>query len=80
MLRKVVKIRLDPTEEQQIQLAQAFGCSRWWWNYALNYSIETYKETGKGLGQSALNVSGRLYVSGLVHTAALIMTEMEMQQ
>jgi putative transposase len=40
---------------QQIQLAQAFGCSRWWWNYALNKSIETYKETGKGLGQSALN-------------------------
>jgi putative transposase len=36
-------------------LAQAFGCSRWWWNYALNKSIETYKETGKGLGRSALN-------------------------
>jgi len=33
----------------------AFGCSRWWWNYALNKSIETYKETGKGLGRSALN-------------------------
>lgn len=55
MLRKVVKVRLYPTEEQQIQLAQAFGCSRWWWNYALNQSIETYKETGFGLGQSALN-------------------------
>ncbi|MDF5730787.1 MAG: RNA-guided endonuclease TnpB family protein [Rhizonema sp. PD38] len=39
-----------------MKLAQAFGCSRWWWNYALNHSIETYKETGKGLGQSALNV------------------------
>ncbi|MDF5721716.1 MAG: RNA-guided endonuclease TnpB family protein [Rhizonema sp. PD37] len=55
MLRKVVKIRLYPSVEQQIKLAQAFGCSRWWWNYALNHSIETYKETGKGLGQSALN-------------------------
>ncbi|MCC3408049.1 MAG: transposase, partial [Microcoleus sp. PH2017_10_PVI_O_A] len=32
-----------------------FGCTRWWWNYALNKSIETYKETGKSLGQSALN-------------------------
>jgi putative transposase len=32
-----------------------FGCARWWWNYALNKSIEVYKETGKGLGRSALN-------------------------
>ena len=55
MLRKIVKVRIYPTTEQQIQLAQAFGCSRWWWNYALNQSIETYLETGKGLGQSALN-------------------------
>ncbi|MBO3458781.1 transposase [Aetokthonos hydrillicola Thurmond2011] len=55
MLRKVVKVRIYPDEQQQIQLAQAFGCSRWWWNYALNKSIETYKDTGKGLSQSALN-------------------------
>jgi len=55
MLRKVVKVRLIPTNEQQHQLAKMFGCSRWWWNFALNKSIETYKETGKGLGQSALN-------------------------
>ncbi|MDF5713234.1 MAG: RNA-guided endonuclease TnpB family protein [Rhizonema sp. NSF051] len=55
MLRKVVKVRIYPDSEQQTKLAQAFGCSRWWWNYALNHSIETYKETGKGLGQSALN-------------------------
>jgi putative transposase len=36
-------------------LAQSFGCARWWWNYALNKSIETYKETGKGLTRAALN-------------------------
>lgn len=36
-------------------MAQTFGCSRWWWNYALNKSVETYKQTGKGLGRSALN-------------------------
>jgi putative transposase len=46
---------LYPSQEQQIQLAQAFGCARWWWNYALNKSIETYKETGKGLSRAALN-------------------------
>ena len=55
MLRKVVKVRLYPTDRQSQHLAQSFGCARWWWNYALNKSIEVYQETGKGLGQSALN-------------------------
>lgn len=55
MLRKVVKVRLYPTSVQQSQLAQIFGCARWWWNFGLNKSIETYKETGKGLSRSALN-------------------------
>ncbi|MGA9377157.1 MAG: RNA-guided endonuclease TnpB family protein [Phormidium sp.] len=55
MQRKVVKIRIYPTEEQQGKLAQTFGCARWWWNFALNKGIETYRETGKGLGRSALN-------------------------
>ena len=55
MQHKAVKVRLYPTSNQQQQLAQHFGCARWWWNYALNKSIETYKETGKSLGQSALN-------------------------
>lgn len=55
MLHKAVKLRLYPTQEQEVLLAQHFGCARWWWNYALNKSIETYKQTGKGLSQSALN-------------------------
>ncbi len=55
MLHKAVQVRLYPSQQQQTLLAQAFGCSRWWWNYALNISIETYKETSKGLGQVALN-------------------------
>jgi putative transposase len=54
-LNKVVQVRLYPTKEQETLLAQTFGCARWWWNYALDQSIETYKETGKGLGRSALN-------------------------
>ncbi|MBW4573936.1 MAG: transposase [Aphanothece sp. CMT-3BRIN-NPC111] len=54
-MHKAIKVRLYPTLEQQILLSQHFGCARWWWNYALNKSIEAYKETGKGLGQSALN-------------------------
>ncbi|BAY22670.1 transposase [Calothrix sp. NIES-2100] len=55
MLHKAVQVRLYPSKEQQILLAQTFGSARWWWNYALNKSIEVYKETGKGLGRSALN-------------------------
>ena len=55
MLHKAVQVRLYPTKEQVTQLAQSFGCARWWWNYALNKSIETYKETGKGLTRAALN-------------------------
>jgi len=55
VLHKAVQVRLYPTQEQEALLAQTFGCSRWWWNYALNKSIEVYKDTGKGLGQVALN-------------------------
>jgi putative transposase len=55
VLHKAVKVRLYPTKEQEVLLAQHFGCARWWWNFALNKSIETYKKTGKGLSQSALN-------------------------
>jgi putative transposase len=55
MQHQAVKVRLYPTTEQQTILAQHFGCSRWWWNYALNMCIETYKATGKGLTQIALN-------------------------
>jgi putative transposase len=55
VLHKVVQVRLYPSLEQQTQLAQAFGSARWWWNYALNKSIETYEETGKGLSRAALN-------------------------
>lgn len=55
MQHQAVKVRLYPTIEQQEILSQHFGCARWWWNHALNLCIETYKATGKGLSQSALN-------------------------
>jgi putative transposase len=55
MIRQVQKVRIYPTNEQKQQLAGAMGCSRWWWNFALNKSIETYKETGKGLSRAGLN-------------------------
>lgn len=55
MIRQAQKVRIYPTAEQKQQLAGAMGCSRWWWNYALNKSIETYKETGKSLSRAGLN-------------------------
>ena len=55
MLHQAVPVRIYPTKKQQTQLAQTVGCARWWWNYAMNKSIEAYQETGKGLGPSALN-------------------------
>ncbi|MEN9518263.1 MAG: hypothetical protein RLZZ381_851 [Cyanobacteriota bacterium] len=55
MIRQAQKVRIYPTDEQKQQLAGAMGCSRWWWNYALSKSIETYKETGKGLSRAGLN-------------------------
>ena len=48
MLR-ALKVRIYPTKEQQIHLAQAFGCVRWVWNQSLVTMSQTYKETGKGL-------------------------------
>jgi len=55
LLHQAVQLRIYPTKKQQTQLAPTFGCARWWWNYAMNKSIEAYHETGKGLGRSALN-------------------------
>ena len=55
MIRQTQKVRIYPTDEQKQQLAGAMGCCRFWWNYALNKSIETYKETGKGLSRYGLN-------------------------
>ncbi|MDM9383237.1 RNA-guided endonuclease TnpB family protein [Chlorogloeopsis sp. ULAP01] len=48
---KVVKIRIYPTEKQEISLAKGFGCARWLWNRFLAQNNEIYKETGKGLSR-----------------------------
>ncbi len=55
MIRVAQKIRIYPTDEQKQQLARAMGSCRWWWNYALNFCNQTYKETGKGISRSGLN-------------------------
>jgi putative transposase len=52
---QATKVRIYPTPAQQVKLAQAFGCARWFWNNSLAKTQEVYKATGKGLGQFALN-------------------------
>ncbi|MBW4498630.1 MAG: transposase [Scytonema hyalinum WJT4-NPBG1] len=49
---KVYKYRVYPTSEQAILLAKSFGCVRWFYNFALNLTSETYSSTGKGLSRN----------------------------
>jgi putative transposase len=51
----VTKIRIYPNAKQEASLAKAFGCARWYWNNSLAETQKVYQETGKGLGQFALN-------------------------
>ena len=49
---KAYKYRIYPTKEQAALLAKSFGCVRWFYNFALNLTSETYKATGKGLSRN----------------------------
>jgi putative transposase len=49
---KAYKYRIYPTQEQKVLLAKSFGSCRWFYNYALNLTTQTYKETGKGLSRN----------------------------
>ena len=49
------KVRIYPNAKQEESLAKAFGCARWLWNNSLAETQKVYQETGKGLGQFALN-------------------------
>ena len=51
---KAFKYRIYPTSEQSVLLAKSFGCTRWFYNYALNLTSETYKQTGKGLSRDEI--------------------------
>jgi putative transposase len=49
---RAYKYRVYPTEEQAVLLAKSFGCARWFYNFALNLTSETYQATGKGLSRN----------------------------
>ncbi|MDJ0583086.1 RNA-guided endonuclease TnpB family protein [Crocosphaera sp.] len=49
---KAYKYRVYPTEAQKDLLIRSFGCARWFYNYALNLTNQTYQDTGKGLSRN----------------------------
>lgn len=54
-MKHAVKVRIYPTDEQQVALSKAFGCARWFWNNSLFLTNQLYKKTGKGLSQQGMN-------------------------
>lgn len=54
-MKHAVKVRIYPTDDQQVALSKAFGCARWFWNNSLAETNRLYKETGKGLSQQGMN-------------------------
>ncbi|MDJ0617754.1 MAG: transposase [Calothrix sp. MO_192.B10] len=52
---RAIKVRIYPTDEQELYLAQCFGNTRWLWNYMLNATTTAYKETGKGLSKASMD-------------------------
>jgi len=48
-LQIAFKYRIYPNKEQTIMLNKNFGCTRFIFNYFLNYKIEEYKETKKSV-------------------------------
>jgi putative transposase len=46
------KVRLYPDKHQKEALDKSFDCCRWYWNYALALTNETYQKTGKGLSRA----------------------------
>lgn len=56
MLLKAYKYRMYPNREQRENLARAFGCARWAYNWALARRNEAYAQSGKTLTTYDLNV------------------------
>lgn len=53
-MMNTTKVRLYPTVEQSQKLVRQFGCARWLFNWGLDLSRATYRETGKGVTYYAM--------------------------
>ncbi len=54
-MRKAIKVRIYPNEQQEQLLARQFGCSRFWWNRSLALQYEHRSNNGRWLKRTELN-------------------------
>ncbi len=52
---KAYKYRIYPNKEQEIQIAQTFGCCRFVYNQTLTYKKDTYEQEMKSDSQTDFN-------------------------
>jgi len=52
MTKRAYKERFYPAPEQEILLAQSFGCARFVWNNTLAYRTEAYQQHGQSISHS----------------------------
>lgn len=53
-MRKAIKVRLYPANQQKQLLSQQFGCSGFWWNKARGLQYEHRSEQGRWLKRTEL--------------------------
>ncbi len=51
---KAIKYRIYPDSDQKTWLNRSFGCCRWFYNYTLDKTNQTYKASGKGLSRNTI--------------------------
>ena len=53
--RRVYRLRLEPTSEQEQGFRQFAGARRWLWNWALEQRQQYYQQTGKTISRNELS-------------------------
>jgi len=54
MTKRAYRERFYPTPEQEILLAQSFGCARFVWNNTLAYRTDAYQQRGESISHSVV--------------------------
>ncbi len=54
-MKKAAKVRIYPTTEQKQLLAKQFGCSRLWWNKALDLQYKHHSSNVRWFKHTKLN-------------------------
>ncbi len=53
-MKKAIKIRIYPSDNQIEEFSKQFGCARWVYNHMLNLRIEAWQNEQKSLSKSFL--------------------------